>query len=320
MTSGPQTNAVVALAAKGRRAPISFGHDTRRGRASRASAASTVTSTSIVAAPLLELLGVQQVGRGARAVEEVHRAVVAAMRERVKHDGRSGARPMPPATTTTSPPVAPRSATSDPNGPRSPSTLPARTAQIAPRDRTDVAHGEDDRAAVVGRAADRDRHLADAEGVDHHELPRSDRRAARRAARLERQRPRVARVLLARSQTRNGVGVIAPVGGRLSERRCCHRRRGVGAASIGAARSAPARSGASGRSRSAGSSSHLPRRQAPSKPVARTGVERARVQVPAVGREEPRPAEHLAGLERLDRHGPRAGTKVSSTTLPWRMT
>ncbi len=61
----------------------------------------------------------------------------------------------------------------------------------------------------------------------------------------------------------------------------------------------------------------MPRRHAPSKAVARTRRQRARVEVPAVRREEPRPAEHLAGVDRLDRRSRRVpARRVSSATLP----
>ena len=60
-----------------------------------------------------------------------------------------------------------------------------------------------------------------------------------------------------------------------------------------------------------GSVSHLPRRQAPSKLVARTSASALRVEVPAVGREEPRPADDLAGVDRLDRHRRRAPGRTS---------
>ena len=52
---------------------------------------------------------------------------------------------------------------------------------------------------------------------------------------------------------------------------------------------------------------HFPRRHAPSTAIARTGVDRAPVEVPAVGREEPRPADDFAGLDRLD--GQRAAAR-----------
>ena len=89
----------------------------------------------------------------------------------------------------------------------------------------------------------------------------------------------------------------------------CHRRRGAGAGSTAGARSAPARSAHQlVAERRVGLA--LPRRQAPSNPVARTTVERARVEVPAVRREEPRPA---------DRPRPRRSSRSSSARARARM-
>ena len=59
------------------------------------------------------------------------------------------------------------------------------------RDRTDAPHRQHERRDAADRSADRDRHLADAEDVDHHELPGCDRGLfARRSARASASRCR----------------------------------------------------------------------------------------------------------------------------------
>ena len=107
-----------------------------------------------------------------------------------------------------------------------------------------------------------------------------------------------------RRATRNGTGRHRP--GRVesvSRRRRSHRRPGAGASSTADARSSPARSGTSGRSRAAGSLSHLPRRQAPSKLVARTSESaRASKCQRYGGKSHDQPTTSPASM-RLDRDG-----------------
>ena len=231
--------------------------------------ASTVTSTwrSIRAAPALELAR----GRAGRRACARRRA---APPRRTRGGGagasysagRSGARPMPPATITTSPPAAASTGHVFPNGPRTPSTR----AAAAPR-----------RSRVVTAPTARTVWTSGPRGSPETEIGTSPTPkaysivncpgagAGRSPATGSSSSVHVSCVSRRRDRTRNGRGAngLAPASA------CCgrrHRRRGAGAASTAAARSAPARSATSGRSPSFGSCSHFPRRQAPSNAVART--------------------------------------------------
>ena len=137
MTSGPQTNAVVAAGSVGR--PSSAVVTTPTWPVQPAAARSTVTRTSSPAA--------RQAGYSVGYSRSAGVRAPMSTATRPKRDrsatawritGRSGARPIPPATTIRSPPVGTRQ--SVPNGPRMPSTSPVRApesaADTAPTDRT----------------------------------------------------------------------------------------------------------------------------------------------------------------------------------------
>ena len=96
---------------------------------------------------------VEQLGGRAAAVQDAHAPVALAVRRAASWTtGRSGARPMPPATTTTSRPSAAASGQAVPNGPRTPSDVAGLArAQIARGDGADRAHRVHERAAPADR-------------------------------------------------------------------------------------------------------------------------------------------------------------------------
>ena len=112
----------------------------------------------------------------ARAVEEddACRNVSRFGEDLVERRAAAGARPMPPATKTTSFPSAAATGQFVPNGPRTPRCRPSSARSIALRHRADRAGRVDERLRHARVAADGDRHLADAEDVEHVELPRAN--------------------------------------------------------------------------------------------------------------------------------------------------
>ena len=84
-------------------------------------------------------------------------------------------RPRPPATTRRSPPSASCSGHGLPNGPRTPSSSPGRSALNPFVTRPDEADRVTEPLRVRRIRADRDRDLADAEQVQHVELPGLER-------------------------------------------------------------------------------------------------------------------------------------------------
>ena len=100
---------------------------------------------------------------------------------RCRTAGRSGARPIPPATITTSAPSTSSTGQGVPNGPRTPSACPgpggADRLVASPTARTVWTSR---RAARI--AADRDRHLAGSAGREHRELARREREPVRPGA------------------------------------------------------------------------------------------------------------------------------------------
>ena len=209
---------------------------------------------------------------------------------------------MPPATTTTSRALGrverPRACRT---GRARRARRPAAAAQIAARDRADGADVCTS-APAAGIAADRDRHLADAERVEHRELARGERleRARRRGSSSS---VHVSRGLLApRARPGTAPGTIAPRQ-RLSRRGRGHRRRAAAAGSPAGARrctaAKPLHQLVAERVVGVALAAQAGAVEARSRA---TALERARVEAPAVGREQPRPAEHVAAVQRLDRH------------------
>ena len=151
-------------------------------------AASTVTSHLEVepGPPGVELVGEEQVGRRARAVQQDDPAVVA---PGARAPGRSRAAAAPArCRPRRSPrrrprPLAPASSCRTGRG--RPTGRPARSAHSACVTAPDVADRVQHRAGPRRVAADRDRHLADAEHVQHVELSGLE---AERPRRLELQR------------------------------------------------------------------------------------------------------------------------------------
>ena len=232
MISGPQTNAVVA-SERNVGAGHELGHDAD---ASGPAAVRRVNGRldGDRRAPAVALPRVQQIGRSAGAVQDAHLAVLGPALEEAEHD-RSQRRDADSAgdddhITACGRVDRPRVAERPAEAERS--TGLRRANRL--RDRSDGAHGEHDRPRPARRAADRDRHLADAEDIDHHELSRRDHQALARD-RLQGERPCVGRVPLAACDEerpwRHRAGRAA-----LSFGCRCHTRPGVEAASTAGAR------------------------------------------------------------------------------------
>ena len=143
------------------------------------------------AAPGGQLFRVQQVGRGARAVEQHDPPVAVPVREQVveggphrRHPDAAGHDHHIAALGLGHRPVRPV-------GPAYADLLARLPRAQRVRDRAHVADRVPDRAGRFGIAADRDRHLADPEGVQHVELARLE--GERAAGRLKLQRDRVVR-------------------------------------------------------------------------------------------------------------------------------
>ena len=122
--------------------------------------------------PVVQLGAKQELAGSARAGDPAPALRNAARRASAPSTtGRSGARPMPPATTTRSSPAASSSAQVVPNGPRTPSSVPGTASCSARLTRADHPDHVRPFCAVGTAAADRDRYLAHAVRVEHHELP-----------------------------------------------------------------------------------------------------------------------------------------------------
>ena len=248
MISGPQTNAVAAPGRSARRRRASATTPTLPSQPASARVDGDVDLESCAASARAPSGRAGRRACGCRRAARPRRSRARCASDAGRATGRSGARPMPPATITTSPPgrlldrpgVAERPAHAE-------HRARARAAQIASVTAPDRAHGVHERPAGV--AGDRDRHLADPEGVEHREL--AGRRRERRRPRRARARASTCRASRA-GAPRPGTGRGGAGGERLSRRGHRRRRRGAGAASTAGARSAPARSATSGRSRAPG--------------------------------------------------------------------
>ena len=168
-------------------------------------ARSTVTETSM---PCSAASAAARAGRGCppgcgcRTAASPCRSRGGARRSR-RAPGRSGARPMPPAISTTSRPVARSSGHGCPYGPRTPSAAPLRSGAwrcvTVPTSRVVCTIVRPSRIAAHG-----DRHLADTEDVEHVELSGLERVAA--IVRVQLQREGVVAFLHAPA----GYGRVAP--------------------------------------------------------------------------------------------------------------
>ena len=224
---------------------------------------------------------------------------------------------------TTSAPSAAATGQPVPNGPRSAD----RRSRFELRDRAahgaDIAHGVHEDGRVRAVAADADRHLADAEGVEHVELPGLE--AGRCAA------------CAATSSSVDGIGQFAAHPADAIElRTSVSRRRGAGTAAaisalpvdiedlqprrVQALRRASAGSASSSRSRDGG----RPRtcragRRHRCRSRASSSTARASKH-PAIGRDQPGGADDLALAERREHdRRPCPGATISSATWPWRI-
>ena len=178
MISGPQTKAVVASGRSAARA-TSFATKPTRPAPARRRRRRPSPATSSRARQSLELRACTA-GRPACARRRAGctSPKLAAALERVQHDRPRAARARSRRRRRRR---RRRAAASTghalPNGPRTPSTAPgSRRADRARSRRRRRAPSARPARGRSGRAADRDRHLADPEGVDHHELARADDR------------------------------------------------------------------------------------------------------------------------------------------------
>ena len=226
---------------------------------------------------------------------------------------------MPPATITRSPPAAcveRPGAAERARGRRAsrPGCARADRLRSPRRPRAPCA-----RAGPARRvAADRDRHLADAEGVEHVELARARTRDRLAAVRGSSSSVQVSAVSRRRADDARGLAAPSararPAGQPVAALR--RRRRAAAAGSPAGARASTARSAASARSRGRGRprtcrAGRRRRRRSPRR------LERPRVEVPAVRRKQPGPADRSPSAERL-RRSPGRGRERRSRGRPCR--
>ena len=178
MISGPHTRATARAGSKGR--PGSKAVTTPTLPSHAGPAVSTVVSTCTPASRQRARSSAKTIWSGARAPSTTATRPPSGARSpprraaSVSTAPRSGASPIPPATTTTSdaaevvePPVGAE-------GPAHPDDTADRDLAQRVGDRPHGAHGVLDRRPRARRAAHRDGHLADTEGREHVELARPE--------------------------------------------------------------------------------------------------------------------------------------------------